>query len=91
MFVDAFVYNNGGVALDGFGTDAHLEQMFTGARNFNQDISDWDTSNIKNMRKMFFGATAFNNGGVAIVGMMDLHLEQYRCFIVLNHSIKIFQ
>ena len=34
-------------------SDAHLEQMFTGARNFNQDISDWDTSNIKNMRKMF--------------------------------------
>ncbi|WP_025734859.1 BspA family leucine-rich repeat surface protein [Williamsoniiplasma luminosum] len=37
-----------------------LERLFQGAINFNQDISNWDTSNITNMHKMFFEATSFN-------------------------------
>ena len=34
--------------------------------SFNQDISDWDTSNVTNMSSMFIRATSFNNGGVAL-------------------------
>ena len=33
---------------------------------FNQDISNWDTSSVSHMSWMFEGATAFNNGGVAL-------------------------
>lgn len=37
-----------------------LKNMFTGAIFFNQDLSSWDTSNIKNMSFTFNGATSFN-------------------------------
>jgi len=29
-------------------------------KNFNYDISKWDTSNVTNMKEMFKNATAFN-------------------------------
>jgi surface protein len=34
--------------------------LFSGCVLFNQDISGWDTSNVKNMTKTFKGATKFN-------------------------------
>jgi surface protein len=34
--------------------------MFYRAKNFNQPIGDWDTSNVKNMVYMFNGAESFN-------------------------------
>ena len=34
--------------------------MFYRAINFNQDISDWDTSQVRRMMFMFFNATNFN-------------------------------
>ncbi|MCL2326166.1 MAG: BspA family leucine-rich repeat surface protein [Proteobacteria bacterium] len=34
--------------------------MFMNAREFNQNIGHWDTSNVRNMANMFKGATAFN-------------------------------
>ena len=33
-----------------------MSYMFEGAAGFNQDISDWNTSNVKTMRGMFSGA-----------------------------------
>jgi len=35
-------------------------QLFSYCRNFNSDISQWDTTNVTNMSEMFLGAAAFN-------------------------------
>jgi len=37
-----------------------MEQMFRKARDFNGDISGWDTSNVTSMDAMFFEADLFN-------------------------------
>ena len=37
-----------------------MENMFSGAHHFNQDIGNWNVSNVTNMSKMFLGASAFN-------------------------------
>jgi surface protein len=37
-----------------------MDYMFYGAIAFNQDIGDWNVSEVKTMNGMFFGAIAFN-------------------------------
>ncbi|AXE60779.1 hypothetical protein DA803_01595 [[Mycoplasma] phocae] len=39
-----------------------LKNAFKDCINFNQDLSSWDISNVKDMSSMFEGALAFNNG-----------------------------
>ncbi|UWD35315.1 BspA family leucine-rich repeat surface protein [Mycoplasma cottewii] len=43
-----------------------LENMFMGCVNFNQDLSSWNTQNVKLMTRMFQWARKFNNGGHAL-------------------------
>ena len=37
-----------------------MGSMFEGALVFNQNISNWDTSSVINMKHMFLNAKAFN-------------------------------
>jgi len=37
-----------------------MHSMFIYERNFNQDISKWDVSNVTNMREMFYNASSFS-------------------------------
>jgi len=39
-----------------------MSYMFYGARDFNQDLSNWDVKNVRDMSYMFYNATEFNNG-----------------------------
>lgn len=39
---------------------ADMEEMFSGATAFNQDLSPWDVSNVTNMAGVFAGAAAFD-------------------------------
>ena len=34
--------------------------LFSNRRDFNEDISRWNVSNVGNMSNMLFGATSFN-------------------------------
>ena len=34
--------------------------MLCGCSKFNQDISNWDVSKVKNMNTMFYGCSKFN-------------------------------
>ena len=43
-----------------------VTSMFQGCSIFNQDISNWDVSSVENMLRMFYEATAFNNGGAPL-------------------------
>ncbi|MDR9418276.1 BspA family leucine-rich repeat surface protein [Gracilimonas sp.] len=38
----------------------NMEGMFTGAKSFNGDLSNWDVSNVTTMRGAFSGASSFN-------------------------------
>ena len=43
----------------GYSEAENMNFVFNGA-SFNQDISNWDVSNVKSMSGMFFGAESFN-------------------------------
>ncbi|WP_107670315.1 BspA family leucine-rich repeat surface protein, partial [Mycoplasma leachii] len=40
----------------------NMQGMFRSTNSFNQDISEWDVSNVADMSKLFENAYAFNNG-----------------------------
>ena len=39
----------------------NMSSMFYNADVFNQDISDWDVSNVTDMSYMFYNADVFNS------------------------------
>jgi surface protein len=53
-----------------------LSYLFGNREDFNQDLSNWDVSNVTNMRGMFYNAKSFNQDlsgwGVSSVGDMGL-------------------
>ncbi|SMG54307.1 surface protein, partial [Marivirga sericea] len=73
MFLSASAFDNGGVALDWttvgqspLVSTISMSTMFSGASNFNQDVSAWDVSKVRTFQRMFLAADAFDNGGVAL-------------------------
>lgn len=44
----------------------NMESMFYQAKSFNQDISDWDVSNVINVGSMFRDDSNFNNDGESL-------------------------
>ncbi len=65
MFAYDTAFNNGGVPLDWgtlTGSVQNMSTMFYHASSFNQNVSNWNVSNVTNMNSMFEGASAFNNG-----------------------------
>ena len=66
LFFSANNFNNGGSpSMSGWTTSActNAKEMFYNADLFNQDIGNWDMSNVITMNGMFWSANNFNNGG----------------------------
>nr|WP_307907940.1 BspA family leucine-rich repeat surface protein [Mycoplasmopsis bovis] len=38
--------------------------MFYKAKKFNQDITKWNTANVTNMRRMFYGTKAYDKDSI---------------------------
>jgi|TARA_B110000977_G_scaffold116350_1_gene150299 hypothetical protein len=45
----------------------NMSRLFARNTTFNQNLNNWDFTNVTNMLDMFGGATAFNNGGNELV------------------------
>ena len=47
-------------------------------KQFNQDISNWDVSNVNNMAYMFSDATSFNNNNMPLITkIVPLDINNY--------------
>ncbi len=96
MFWGAYAYNNGGVPLD-WGTKTgsveFMNSMFRETKAFNQDISQWDVSSVKDMEYMFSEAEAYNNGGEPLdwgakTGSVELMNSMFEEAKVFNQDIS---
>jgi hypothetical protein len=50
--------------------------MFWGATNFDDNLSNWDMSQLINATNMFFNASSFNNGGDSGINNWDVSALQ---------------
>ncbi len=70
------------------GTITNMEQAFTGATTFNQDVSSWDMSNVTTTLNMFSGALAFNqNISGWDVGNVTNISHMFRNAVAFNQAI----
>lgn len=77
VFLDASAFDNGGMPLDWNVSNATtMEDMFSGATSFNQDISSWTPINVTNASSMFRGPSSFNQniGGWTFADGVNLNL-----------------
>ena len=68
MFSNALEFNQN-IGMWDVSSVSYFNNMFYGAKAFNQDISDWKTGNAVDMKLMFFGALEFNQD----VGVWDVN------------------
>ena len=59
------MFGEGGVGIRNLNIDnlISLEEMFYGARGFNEDVTGWDISHVKNLRRLFEGTNFDRNIG----------------------------
>ena len=58
-----------------------MRSMFVNAYNFNKNIGGWDTSNVTDMNRMFWGANEFNKDYISrwdTSKVIDMNLMFYR-------------
>jgi len=69
----------------------NMEKLFYRAREFNGDISSWDTSNVTNMAYMFSGCYSFNQpiGGWDTSNVSDMKY-MFRSAYAFNQDINIW-
>lgn len=65
MFTGALNYN-GQINLD-FTNINNTSLMFDGCGSFNQDLTSWDMRYVQDISNMFLNASAYNNGGNALI------------------------
>ena len=60
-----------------------MSELFNGTnfKNFNGDISEWDVSNVKNMKSMFFMCYSFNQdiSNWDVSNVKDMRFMFYKC------------
>jgi surface protein len=60
MFRDAVLFNSPGVVGWNVESLTSCNFIFLRARSFNQDLSDWQVGQVRNMVDMFFGCIVFS-------------------------------
>jgi surface protein len=69
-----------------------MDYMFYEAKNFNQNISSWDISNVINMVSMFYGTREFNqnisNWNLENIEDLNEIFEEAKAFIKKYNSDK---
>ncbi|QVK05058.1 BspA family leucine-rich repeat surface protein [Mycoplasma mycoides] len=63
MFFNTTWFNSSSIVNWDTSNVTDMGQMFGRTGSFNQDLSKWNVSKVKNFKEMFSGAKEFNNGG----------------------------